>query len=211
MKPLHLTLLVLMTILESFLTGCGIPTRKGEGQVEHQAEQLVGSVITSLPFSDLEGNSYSFDAHKGKRKLVFVFSAWCQHCRREAQTLAALKSHLNARGLELLGLSINGVAVTRQFVVTQSLQCKILLCSVQRVKAELGLHEVPALFALNEENRIIAERGGELSQSRLEEFVAAVVAPVKPSAIPFAARPQVDPQCEAGPTPHERNTQNRKP
>jgi peroxiredoxin len=193
-KPLHLPLLVLMTVFGSFLTDCGIPTRKGEGQVKHQAEQLVGTVITSSPFSDLEGNPYSFDAHKGRRKLVFVFSAWCPHCRREAQELAGLKSHLDARGLELVGLSINGVAVTRQFVVTQSLQCKILLCSVRRVKAELGLNEVPALFALNEENRIIAERGGELSQAGLEEFVAAAVAPVKPSVVPFAARPQVDPQ-----------------
>jgi thiol-disulfide isomerase/thioredoxin len=70
----------------------------------------VGRPAPALVVPQLDGRVFDLAALRGKVVIVNVWASWCSPCRAEMPRLDAFYRHYHARGVELLGLSVDEVA-----------------------------------------------------------------------------------------------------
>lgn len=71
------------------------------------APPVVGQPAPALVVPELDGREFNLAKLRGKVVLVNVWATWCSPCRSEMPTLNAFYLRYHARGLEVLGLSID--------------------------------------------------------------------------------------------------------
>jgi peroxiredoxin len=71
------------------------------------APPAVGQPAPQLVVPQLDGHEFDLAKLRGKVVLVNVWATWCSPCRVEMPTLNAFYRRYHARGLDLLGLSID--------------------------------------------------------------------------------------------------------
>ncbi len=67
----------------------------------------IGRPAPALIVRQLDGHRFDLAKLRGKVVLVNFWATWCSPCRSEMPTLDAFYRRYHARGLELLGLSID--------------------------------------------------------------------------------------------------------
>ena len=70
----------------------------------------VGRPAPALVVSQLNGRVFDLAALRGKVVIVNFWASWCSPCRAEMPRLDAFYRHYHARGLTLLGLSVDDAA-----------------------------------------------------------------------------------------------------
>ena len=123
----------------------------------------------------LDGRQFSSESAKGGVVLLDFWATWCVPCRKSMPALQALHTKYGARGLTVLGVSIdeNAEPKVRKFVASKKLTYPIAIDSAKepawrafRVKA------VPAAFLLDREGRIVAQwTGAPANVTELEEVL----------------------------------------
>jgi thiol-disulfide isomerase/thioredoxin len=63
-----------------------------------------------LEITTLEGNQLNIEDLAGKAVMVFFFSTDCSHCQATAKLLAPIYSEYHAKGLEIVGVTLNPTA-----------------------------------------------------------------------------------------------------
>ena len=71
------------------------------------APPAIGKPAPALIVRELDGHRFDLAKLRGKVVLVNFWATWCSPCRVEMPTLNAFYRRYRARGLELLGLSID--------------------------------------------------------------------------------------------------------
>ena len=71
------------------------------------APPAVGQRAPPLIVQELDGHAFDLAKLHGKVVLINFWATWCSPCRIEMPTLNAFYRRYHARGLELLGLSID--------------------------------------------------------------------------------------------------------
>jgi len=71
------------------------------------ARPAVGRPAPALIVARLDGHEFDLATLRGKVVLVNFWATWCSPCRVEMPTLDAFYRRYHARGLEVLGLSID--------------------------------------------------------------------------------------------------------
>lgn len=71
------------------------------------APPVVGQPAPALIVPELDGHAFDLARLRGKVVLVNMWATWCSPCRIEMPTLNAFYRRYHARGVELLGLSID--------------------------------------------------------------------------------------------------------
>jgi peroxiredoxin len=68
-----------------------------------------GPVVPAPDFSiqDLQGNTLTLAAYRGKVLVINFWATWCPPCRREIPDLVEAYKELKGEGLEILGLSVD--------------------------------------------------------------------------------------------------------
>ena len=67
----------------------------------------VGAPAPAYRTVSLDGDSVSISAQRGKVVLFNIWATWCHPCRAEIPELRELHAKYKARGLELVGVSID--------------------------------------------------------------------------------------------------------
>ncbi|MGQ0712659.1 MAG: TlpA family protein disulfide reductase [Gemmatimonadaceae bacterium] len=83
------------------LLACG-----SEGGESARAPRL-GSPAPSYRAVTLAGDSVSLDQLRGRVTLLNVWATWCHPCRDEIPVLQTLHERYSARGLDLVGVSVD--------------------------------------------------------------------------------------------------------
>jgi thiol-disulfide isomerase/thioredoxin len=97
-----LALLVLLTCCG----GSGDSTRAGNPA--QTSGGLVGQPAPSLTLSPLHGNkAMRLDDLRGKVVLLDLWASWCAPCREELPMLDDMASRLRAKGVEIVGVSVD--------------------------------------------------------------------------------------------------------
>lgn len=102
-------------------------------------------VFPAFDLPGADGRMHRFGDYAGSPLLVNFWATWCPPCRAEMPDLQALQQRLGARGLRVLGISVDEDAnLVREFLLNYPVGFPVLLDS-RRVLAEglLRLNSYP--------------------------------------------------------------------
>jgi len=145
------------------------------------APPAVGQPAPALIVPELDGHPFDLAKLRGKVVLVNIWATWCSPCRSEMPTLNAFYRRYHARGLDLLGLSIDeapDVATVRK--VMRQFSYPGALASAARVDGFGEPIAVPITYVIDAQGVIRAQLQAEgpagVSEQALEEAVLPLLA-----------------------------------
>jgi peroxiredoxin len=111
----------------------------------------------------------------GAPTVVNVWATWCTSCREEMAALDSLKSEFGARGVRVIGVSVDQGRVenVRQYVETNKLGFSIShdpAGDIQRLYQVVG---VPATFVVGKDGHLVWKHTGNITEV-LDEVRASV-------------------------------------
>lgn len=117
----------------------------------------IGKPAPSYRAVSLTGDSVSLQQSRGRVVLLNVWATWCHPCREEIPVLQALHERYAARGLELVGVSVDARGeedTIREFAADFRMTYPLWLDPDERVQSTFFAIGVPATFLI--------DRGGVL-------------------------------------------------
>lgn len=142
----------LLPLLLAGFAACG-----GEGPRAGGAPQ-VGKPVPEYAAVSLGGDSVSLSALRGKVVLLNVWATWCHPCREEIPALQALYRTHSARGLEVVGVSVDeGDAQddVRGFAKEYGMTYPVWLDPDERVSSTFRTIGVPSTFLIGRDGTIL--------------------------------------------------------
>ncbi|HEY7408611.1 MAG TPA: TlpA disulfide reductase family protein [Gemmatimonadaceae bacterium] len=100
----------------------------------------------------LQGDSVSLEQSRGRVVLLNVWATWCHPCREEIPVLQALHERHAARGLELVGVSVDARGeeeTIREFARDFRMTYPLWLDPDERVQSTFLAIGVPATFLID--------------------------------------------------------------
>lgn len=128
--------------------------RRSESGTADDGRVEVGRPIPSYATVSLDGDSVSLAGQKGKVVLLNVWATWCHPCRTEIPELRAIHERYKAKGLELVGVSIDTDGtddVIRSFMKDYQMTFPIWRDPDERISSRFLLVGVPATFLIDKE------------------------------------------------------------
>lgn len=110
--------------------------------------------------ADVTGQKWNLRALRGKVVLVNFWETWCPPCRREIPDLAELYNRFKPKGLVILAVTDEDVAVVKPFIEKHQLDYPVLLDPGKKVQALFRINGFPDSF--------VYDRSGNLSATSLE-------------------------------------------
>ncbi len=114
----------------------------------------VGSPVPAYRTVSLDGDSVSLAEHRGKVVLFNIWATWCHPCRDEIPELRELHGKYKARGLELVGVSVDADGsddAIRSFMTDFEMQYPVWRDPDERVSTQFLVVGVPATFLIDRE------------------------------------------------------------
>lgn len=146
-------------------THCG---RIIKERIERMEKTAGGAVAPDFTLPDINGNPVTMSSIKGKIKILDFWASWCGPCRLNNPALKKLYDEFHSKGLEIIGISLDHSKAGWQKAIEKDGLEWINVSSLKGWECEIAhsynVSGVPALFILNENNRIIATglRGEQL-------------------------------------------------
>ncbi|CDF79655.1 thiol:disulfide interchange protein [Formosa agariphila KMM 3901] len=144
-------------------------TRVGKTIAESLAAQsatAVGSVVKDFSAPNPEGKTIALSDVKGKVTIIDFWAAWCGPCRKENPNLVKVYNKYNEKGLEILGVSLDGTprqkdakaewiaAIEKDGLAWH--QVSNLDYFNDPIAKQFNIQAIPATYILDAEGRIIA-------------------------------------------------------
>ena len=132
----------------------------------------VGAVAPDFTLLTPEGKEISLHSVKGKLKIVDFWASWCGPCRLENPNMVKLYQDFKDKGMEVVSVSLD----TKKDKWTDAIRkdgmpwvhVSDLKGWESGVVRQYGVDAVPAIFVLDENNRILAK---QLRGERLRAFI----------------------------------------
>ena len=112
----------------------------------------IGKPAPAYRAVSLTGDSVSLDEKRGRVVLLNVWATWCHPCREEIPILQALHERYSARGLDLIGVSVDARgehATVREFARDFDMTYPLWLDPDERVQSTFFAIGVPATFLID--------------------------------------------------------------
>jgi cytochrome c biogenesis protein CcmG/thiol:disulfide interchange protein DsbE len=135
----------------AFCVGACAPREGNDGFV---ARVEVGASVPAYRAIDLERDSVSLAALRGRVVLLNVWATWCHPCRDEIPELREVHATYRDRGLELVGVSVDVDGAEdhiREFMKEFDMTYPIWLDPEERVSTQFLIVGVPATFLIDRE------------------------------------------------------------
>jgi thiol-disulfide isomerase/thioredoxin len=130
--------------------------------------------LLSLTLTDLNGRSVKLSTWRGHPLIVDFWATWCPPCRKEVPELNAIYKKYRARGLVVVGVSVDkvqgdGVKSVRPFAREFKVNYPILMADDAVVEA-MDLDNIPTTLFIDRKGKTIARlegrgKSGELAQA----------------------------------------------
>jgi thiol-disulfide isomerase/thioredoxin len=163
-------LLVLATLLTTAAPGahaadsvCNVPRKKAN---------------LNFTVKDIAGKDVRLSQYKGKVVLVNFWATWCGPCRIEIPSLTALYRDYRARGLVVLGVSVDSeVASIKPFARVMKMNYPVLIgAGRQDLSDAFGpFVGFPTSVIVARDGTTCVRHTGLLSKAQLEQQVAALL------------------------------------
>ena len=126
----------------------------------------IGVPVPGYSATSLAGDSVSLAALRGKVVLLNVWATWCHPCRDEIPELQAIHEKYAARGLELVGVSVDTESADesiRAFMRDFRMTYPVWRDPAERVSAQFHVVGVPATFLIDREGVLRWRKTGPIA------------------------------------------------
>jgi peroxiredoxin len=125
---------------------------------------------------DLDGHVVRLRSYRGKLVLLSFWATWCEPCRDEAPRFSSWQQQYGARGLQVIGISIDDdAAAAAEFARRLHLVYPIVVGDARLAESFGGVLGLPLAFLIDPQGRIIARYRGEPDLARMEAELRAAL------------------------------------
>lgn len=145
-------------------------------RIDRMKQTQSGVPAPDFTLPDLNGNQVTLSKVPGKIKIVDFWASWCGPCRLNNPALKKLYEQYHSQGLEIISISLDNKKERWADAVKKDGLTWINVSSLQgwkcSVARQYNVTGVPAIYILDENNRIIAThlRGEKLASFLQEKF-----------------------------------------
>ena len=129
-------------------------------RIDRLAKTDNGAKAPDFTLSDVDGNTVTMSAVKGKIKIIDFWASWCGPCRLNNPALKKIYEEFHDKGLEIIGVSLDEEKEDWEFAIEKDGLGWVNVSSLKGWDCEVArlynVKGVPALFILDENNNIIA-------------------------------------------------------
>jgi len=122
--------------------------------------------------TDLQGNSWTLQALRGKVVLVNFWATWCQPCRKEMPDLDALYRRFKNQGFVILGISDEDASKVKQLLAERSVTYPILLDPGRKVNELFRIEGIPNSFVDDRNGKMVSQAIDMRTQGQFLELLA---------------------------------------
>jgi thiol-disulfide isomerase/thioredoxin len=186
--PIRRTLAVALAVLAISATSCkrseipatathGNDAKSSAPQAPRQAAPQAGATTdVGAPMPEyaamyLDGSKFDLAAKREKVVLLNVWATWCGPCRYEIPELQQLSERYSARGLEVVGVSVDesGIESVRDFVKEQKkMTYPIVLDAEGKIANLLQTSVLPTSVLVDRAGKIVWKKYGAIEQGDAE-------------------------------------------
>jgi peroxiredoxin len=110
----------------------------------------------NFTLKDVSGRAVSLADFKGRVVLLDFWATWCPPCRESIPVLQKMHEEYSARGVTVLGVSVDqDASVVPPFVKRKSMSYSVLLDDAGEASDLYRVSGIPSLFLLNKDGVIV--------------------------------------------------------
>ncbi|WP_159023794.1 TlpA disulfide reductase family protein [Formosa sp. L2A11] len=150
--------------------------------IEAEAATTTGSVVKDFSAPNPEGKTISLNEIKGKVTIIDFWAAWCGPCRKENPNLVKVYNTYHEKGLEILGVSLDGTprqkdakaewiaAIKKDGLAWH--QMSNLDYFNDPIAKQFNIQAIPATYILDAEGKIVASGlRGQALEDKIAELL----------------------------------------
>ena len=123
-----------------------------------------GDALIPLAVASLNGQSVTISA-SGRPQIINVFATWCVPCRTEMPAFAAMASHVQRQGIEVIGIDQQeDAAPVSQFIKEFALPFPVYIDRSGLAHDVLGAHMIPATIYIDAHGIVRWQHFGPLTR-----------------------------------------------
>lgn len=127
------------------------------------------NLAPDFALTDLEGKPLVLAELRGKVVLLDFWATWCTPCRQETPQFVALQQKYGARGLQIVGVSMDdGPQPVRAFYREFKMNYPVAMGTTQVAEAYGGVLGLPIAFVIDRRGQIVAKYEGPADMAELE-------------------------------------------
>lgn len=143
-------------------------------RIERLEDTAKNAPAPDFTLADPDGNEVTMSKVPGKIKIIDFWASWCGPCRMNNPSLRKLYEEFHDKGLEIIGVSLDNKPDKWKGAIEKDGLKWINISSLKGWQCEVArkynVKGIPALFVLDENNRIIAsELRGEALRTFIQE------------------------------------------
>ena len=139
------------------------------------APEVTGTRRPALRLPGLDGTTRSLAEFDGQVILLNFWATWCPPCLREIPALMEVQSELGDAGFQVVGLALDGMQATNEFVAEHDVNYPVLVSSDDGFAVSRAFGNVPSTLpysvVIDREGIIRAIHRGALTREQATEMV----------------------------------------
>ena len=150
---------------------------KSNQQAAAKGNVEIGAVAPDFSANTPDGKKMSLKEAMGKVTIIDFWASWCKPCRMENPNVVAMHNELHAKGLNIIGVSLDkDAAKWKEAIAADKLtwnHVSNLKFWEEPIAIQYGVQSIPATFVLDASGKIVAKdlRGAEL-KAKVAELLA---------------------------------------
>ncbi len=151
---------VLILVLAGCLLAAGASCLRGQEE---------NTPAPPFALKDLEGNALDLAAYKGKVLALNFWATWCPPCRAEIPDFIAASKEFRAKGLEIIGVSVDRMSAARlrEWVASIGINYPVALADGKIIEDYRPGEYIPATIVIDKKGRIRYRHPGVLEKAML--------------------------------------------